>query len=75
MMDRPPHFVHANRPALLINIDMTDPKTAAFITPAFDRIEGPEFIPVTSNGIVIRTIPIYRAFGFKGFPLSSSEIY
>jgi len=68
-------LLFAGRPALILGISATDPAVEKLLRPAFDRLEGPDDITPTLHGIPGKKIPLYRGYGFKGFPNISSNTY
>lgn len=60
-------LVHAGRDVLLVG-DVSDDVLAKVISPAFERVDAVEVLPVHYAGMVFREVPIRRCYGFKGFP-------
>jgi hypothetical protein len=61
------------RPALIVGLSGRE--IDALIRPAFDRVEGPETLPVSYDGIVLKEVVVYRAWSFKGMPEVKGEIF
>jgi len=56
--------VLAGRPAVIVGIDGKD--FDEVVRPAFERVEGPEKLPIVLNGITLKMVVVYRAWGYKG---------
>lgn len=69
---------YAGRDLLLV-CDSTDPAILkgqlAHLAPAFDRIAGPEILPIEVQGLRLREVAVYRCYGFKGLPVSGDGDY
>ena len=63
----------AGKDALIIGVDSQG--IDSVLRPAFDRVEGPEKLPVTYAGVTLKEVVVYRAFGFKGLAGSRSGVY
>jgi 4-amino-4-deoxy-L-arabinose transferase-like glycosyltransferase len=66
-------FKHAGTPAIIVGIYPAG--IECVVKPAFERVEGPILVPVKYHGVILREIVIYRAWGVRGIPQTSSEIY
>ncbi len=51
------------------------PEVRALLGESFERIEGPELIPVHYEGIVLHTLSVFRGYGFKGIPEARRASY
>ena len=45
------------------------------LRPAFERVEGPEKIPMSFKGVDLRELWVYRAYDFKGLPEVKGDTY
>jgi len=68
-------YVLAGRSAMLVGLDMNNPEIKALLTQAFAVIGPKETVPVTYEGIVLKQVTVYRAWGLRAPPASKGGIY
>jgi undecaprenyl-diphosphatase len=66
-------LLYAGRPAVIVGIDEKNMNKT--IRPAFERVEGPERIPVIVDGVILKEVVVYRAWGFRQWPDEKGTIY
>jgi hypothetical protein len=66
-------FKHAGRPAVIVGVD--EKYINAVVRPAFEKVEGPEKVGVVVDGVTLKEVTIYRAWGFKQWPDNKGDIY
>jgi 4-amino-4-deoxy-L-arabinose transferase-like glycosyltransferase len=69
------HYLFEGRSAILIGFDLNNKTTKALLERMFTKIEPVEPIPVTYGGIVLKKLPVCRAWGFREPPPSKAGIY
>jgi len=64
---------YEGRPAVIVGID--EKYINKTIRPAFEKVEGPERIPVIVDGVALKEVVVYRAWGFRQWPDEKGTIY
>jgi hypothetical protein len=55
------------RPAVVVQF-MDKQKMEKLLTASFERWTGPVILPVEYEGVMVQTVSVYKAYGFKGVP-------
>ena len=66
-------FKYAGRPAVIIGVD--EKYMTSVVRPAFEKVEGPERLSVVVDGVVLKEVTVYRAWGFKQWADTKGNIY
>jgi 4-amino-4-deoxy-L-arabinose transferase-like glycosyltransferase len=69
------HYLFEGRAAILVGLDLNNPKVKALLERAFTVIGPREVVPVTYGGIVLKEVPVYRAWGFRQPPEQKGASY
>ena len=64
---------HAGRPAVIVGVGENN--VTKVLRPAFQRVEGPEIIPIVVDGVTLKEVTVYRAWGFRQWVDDKGNIY
>ena len=69
------HYLFEGRSAILVGFDLNNKATQDLLELMFTKIEPADPISVTYDGIVLKKVPVCRAWGFRQPPPPKAGIY